>query len=179
MGQRSSIDKLPDETKVALDQRLMAGVYTLDELCEWLEEAGCEISRSALHRHKSKLDNVAEKMREAQTMADALVNELGPSIKGGQHFRMLSQILQTLAFRTMTASMEDDADFDAKDIHFIARSLKDLVSAQTLEDSRIRKIQSEEREAAAVRVKSAATSQGLSDDTVKAIERAVLGVELG
>tara|TARA_B100000678_G_scaffold258309_1_gene237788 strand:- start:2877 stop:3410 length:534 start_codon:yes stop_codon:yes gene_type:complete len=175
---RSSIDKIAPEIRQQLETKLLEGAMTLDQMVDWLETNGFEISRSALGRHKQKLDKIGAKMRESQQMAEALVQELGPSIANGHQFRMLTQILQTIVFQHMSGSLEEGDGMDPKDIHFLGRALKDLVSATTLEDDRVRKIETETRKEAAERAKTAATSEGLSADTVAAIEKAVLGIEL-
>lgn len=176
MARQSSIDKLPDDVRKRINFLLAEGGMTLDELTDWLDERGHDVSRSALGRHKKKIEDVAKEVRRSQMMAEALVQEVGPGIKDGEQFRMLTQMFQTIVFKEMTDSIEDG--MEPKDLHFLARALKDSVSASRVQDEREAKIREEERAAAADRVKDAVQGKGLTAETVKAIEHAVLGVEV-
>lgn len=182
MPRQSTIERLPEAILDPLNKWMMKGGRTLDELVDWLDDEGFEISRSALGRHKLKIDEIGKTMRESQMMATALVEELGPSIRDGQQFKALTQMLSTVAFRGMMGSMgrsDDDggADFDALEFGRVAKGLKDLVSAQRMEADRVFAIQDRERKAAMDRVEGAASQEGWSSDTISAIRRHVLGTD--
>lgn len=183
MARKSSIDLLPAETVADLKARMLSGKFTLDDLTDWLNEQGFEISRSAVGRYSMRVEEIGVHMRESQQMAEALAAQVGPSFKDGTQHRMLVDILSTLAFRVMTHAVAGDKETgqgggaSAQDLHFMARTLKDIASASKITDERERAIARIAREEAAERVEEAARASGLSADVVSSIKFAVLGVE--
>lgn len=176
MPRRSTIDTfVSEEDRAALEQMMLAGKFTIDELHEWLLERDYEISRSAVGRHSKKVEEIGVHMREAQQMAEALAAEVGPAFRDGETNRMLTQILSSLAFRSMTSAMKDGEDPDARDLSHLAKALKDIAGASKITDERERAIRVAEREAAAERVGEAVKGLGLTEETIRGIRQKALG----
>ncbi|MEL6694501.1 MAG: phage protein Gp27 family protein [Pseudomonadota bacterium] len=179
MPRRSTIDLFVSEQhRSELEQLMLSGKFTIDELHEWLLERDYEISRSAVGRHSKKVEEIGVHMREAQQMAEALAAEVGPAFRDGETNRMLTQILSSLAFRSMTSAMKDGEDPDARDLSHLAKALKDIAGASKITDERERAIIAAEREKMAGRVGETAKAEGWSKATIRAIEEKVLGVAL-
>lgn len=181
MPRKSSIDLLPAETVADLKARMLSGKFTLDDLTDWLNDQDFEISRSAVGRYSQRVEEIGVHMRESQQMAEALALQVGPAFKDGTQHRMLVDILSTLAFRVMTTAVAGDPDSgeggpaSAQDLHFMARTLKDIASASKITDERERSIAAAARAEAAERVEAQAGQQGWSAETVAVIRHAVLG----
>lgn len=177
MPRRSTVEALPKDDLDALNRQLQDGKVTLDELIEWLEERGHEISRSALGRHKKKIDEVGEHLRRSRQMTEALVKEVGPQVADGAQGKLLVEILQTLTFDLLSSSLDGEEKFDPENLMFLGRMMKDMASAQKIDADRVSKIEEAALKKAAARAGEAAKGKGLTGDTVKAIRESVLGVK--
>lgn len=175
MGRKSSIDLLPPDARADLDRRLADGRLTLDELVAFLSDQGFEISRSAVGRYAQRFTQAAERLKRSREMADALVAEIGPAAAEGKTGRLLAETLQSIAFNQLI-DLDDGEDLDAKDLHFLARAIKDLAGAQSLEAARELAIRKETAKAAAEAVTKAGKAQGLSKDTIASFRSEILGV---
>ncbi|TCS62574.1 phage protein Gp27 family protein [Varunaivibrio sulfuroxidans] len=186
MGQKSTIQTgLEDDDRKALDGLIVSGKMTLMGLLEWLGERGYDISRSALHRHVKKVEKMGAKLRQSRAMTEALVKDLGPDITEGKQGRLLVEVLRSLVFDHLSASMEsmdDDGGLDTKDLSFLSKALKDLAGANKIDLDREMKIREDaEKKAkadAAARVKAVlkeTTKQGITKETRAAIIDGILG----
>ncbi len=181
MGRHSSIERLPDDVLERLNFMFREGGFTLDDLKGWLDERGHDVSRSALGRHKMKLDKVGEHLRRSREMAEALAGQVGPAIEDGQQSKLLIEILQTISFEVMTNQLGESGEdgegggFDPQSLMFLGRMIKDLVSSQKIEAERVSKIKAEAKKEAAEAVDEAAQAEGLDKETIAKIRKHVLG----
>jgi len=177
MTRRGFASKLPPELRQELDRMIVEGSCTVDDLWEYLKEQGVEVGRSSVHRHMQSVEEVAAEMRKAREVASALARELGPETAEGTIGQALIEVVQNVAFRAVLPQLSGGGEvLTPEDLHFLARSVKDLASAQKTDADRILRIRQETAKTAAAAAEKVAKAQGLSADTVKAITHAVLGV---
>jgi len=81
MGQKSSIDRLPENLRTKLIELLQNPAVTQKEIVELINaEAGENVvSRSSVNRYKLRMDKFAAKTREAREVADAYIEKYATS----------------------------------------------------------------------------------------------------
>ncbi len=175
MGRKSTVLRLPPETRKRLDRALMDGHMTLDELHAFISshcKEGEAPSRAAIWRYSNNFKDVARAMRENREMARMLAQELGPESVEGDQGRQLIEMLRGLINRVvMMQTADPSAKVDLGEIQKTARSLRDLSQAMRLEQDFAAKIRSSARlemqEQIRTRIKelgSAAELKELSDE---------------
>lgn len=181
MGQRSTVARLPKDAQAKLRAMYDASM-TLDEIHESLVDYLREIdgawsppSRSAIHRHRQDYEATAAKMREAREMASAIATELKdiPDDRTGQ---MLIDLLRTITFKVLRGGVEsDEGGVDGKELHFLARALKDMASAGAIGTKQAADIRKLAREEAASAVEEIGKARGLDAETLAAFYQAAKG----
>ncbi|MCQ4861149.1 DUF3486 family protein [Desulfovibrio desulfuricans] len=185
MPRKSSVTRLSPDLRRQIDKALTDGRMTLDELHEFVSgkcaAAGADApSRTALWRYSTNFSAAAQVMRENRDMARALAQELGAESVEGEQGRLLVEMLRGLVYRTMQERMtEPDAKFDPAEVDKIARSLKNLSQAMSLEADFAKRIREEERKKTLdeARDKLDAAAAGGLDPAVAQEARRVLGFE--
>lgn len=76
MGGVSSIVRLPPEIRDLIGDLLRRG-RTLDEIKAALEGLDVDVSRSALGRHRKKLNEAVERIRRSKAISEAIVGAMG------------------------------------------------------------------------------------------------------
>ena len=180
MGRKNKILTLPDEVIAEINQMLGSGRYRLDDVMAHLRKLGHdEISRSGLHRHSKSVKEIAAAMRRSRHVAEALSKELGPSVEDGSASRRVIEMLQGVMLDMVTNVMLDvDEKIDPKEFMQLGAALKNMMVAQKLDVDRIEKIREQEAVEASKRAVGEAKSQGLDRKAIRAIERAVAGIEI-
>lgn len=190
MPRKSSVTAmLPPADLRDLNAMIGSGKHTLDDLVGWLSEHGYAISRSALHRHGRKVQEVAERMRQSREVTDAVMMELGDSAAQGKQGRLLVEMARTLVFDLLMKLQADDgadAKIDTKDVAFLGKGLADLGRALRLDQDFEMKVRDEAFKAAkaeaAKKLKTAETEateageKGLTADRVAKLRREILGM---
>lgn len=99
----STIDKLPQEVREALDEWLRDGTITQTEAARRanarLEEMGSpqRVSRRAVSRYDLRMRRAGEKLRQSRQVAEAWIARFG-SAPGGRLGHLVIEMLRTLAF---------------------------------------------------------------------------------
>jgi hypothetical protein len=176
MPRRSSIEQLEPRIREAVDQAVRGGA-TIDEIVARIGALGGDVSRSAAGRYVRRARLQLERYREAQEVARMWVGRLEEEPQGDVG-RLLSEMLRTVAFRTL-ADMDDDGGdaADASQIMLLARAIKDLASADKTAADRELRIRKEIATKAAEAAVKTAADKGLGAETIAAIRAAVLGVQ--
>ncbi len=190
MPSRSKIDRLPDALKTWLRAELNARGYSdydgvTAALNERMAEAGLDlvISRTGLGRWSQAQKKYADIQREADGWAQSFLSEEGVDAEAHRH-RVLFSMLSHHAFLTMANGLtegdeKEELDFDARDLHFLGRMLKDLMTSsgirEAIGEKERRRLAEAERKAGADRAVSAARGAGLSPEVAAAIRAAVEG----
>lgn len=179
MAGRSSIDKLPQELRDAVQRALKEG-HTIDEIVAMLSEEGADVSRSAVGRYTQNYREMAARQRDLSSVAASFASEFGGADNAQQ--KLLIQMFTSVMTQAVLpmASGDEDASIDPKDLHFLARSIKDVVSAAKTDTDREAKIRDEERkrvrEEAAASAEKAAKGAGATPETIEAIKREIMGL---
>jgi len=178
MAQKSTIQQLPEDIKLELDKLIKDGRYTIDQLVEYLQDQGAPVSRSAVGRHKKKMDRALERLRQSGEVTKVLVKELGDKTEGEMSSAM-REILRSMVFDFM---MEGEK-VEPKQFMFIAKTLKDIEQTAQISTKREREVREEMKQIARDQAQEAAkevdkiTKQaGLSGEFADEIRRQILGV---
>jgi hypothetical protein len=154
------IDRLPAELhgwlKDELRRRGFGGYEDLaDALNLRLEAEGLDlrIRKSAIHAYGQEYESFIRYQDEASSWAAGWMNEQGMGDEARRH-GVLFQMLTTLAFKAMQSRMEDAAEIDPKELHFLGRMLKDVMASSGLREAMLK----EERKAQTARLEEAVKS---------------------
>lgn len=179
MGQRSSIDRLDPTIRAEVDAAIKRG-STIDVIVAKLRELGADVSRSAVGRYSKQYAALAARQRDMSAVANAFASEFGTAddLQG----RLMIQLVTSLITRTaMAASENEEPEFDFKELHFLARAVKDAASAAKTDTDREARIRDEaakeEKRKAAERAESSARSAGASPETIHKVRAAILGLD--
>lgn len=179
MGRKSSIHQLPKDIKVDLDKLIEKGSATIDEMMQYLESQGADVSRSSVGRYKKNIDKTLEKIRQSREIAEVLTKELGDSTES-EMSGAIREILRSLVFDFMTTNDKTPSD---KQLANIARAMKDLEHSAHISQDRESKIRKEIREEmerkaeeAASNVEDIVKDKGLSKGAINDIRKHILGI---
>lgn len=184
------VDLLPAELRDWLREELARrgfGDYEAlaDALNTKLALAGSELtlSKSAIHRFGSEYQEFVKLQEEAGDWVEGFVREVGMEGEAERH-SALFQMLTALAFKSMKSAMASDAP-DPKDLHFLGKMLKDVMSSSGMrqklladEAKRIREEAATEAARAAAKAAGAGRSTEQPDpDALLAEIRHAMGLE--
>lgn len=132
-GNRSAVEmELSVEDRGEFDRLLGTGRLTLDGLVLWLAGKGYEISRSSVHRYKSRYDQWAARIRRSREATQVLAAELGDAAVQGQHGRRLVEMARILVDDFMS-TLPEDRQLDAKEIALLGKGMAELARAARLD----------------------------------------------
>lgn len=179
MGGKSSIDKLPPQIREEIDAAIKRGT-TIDEIVWMLKGLGANVSRSAVGRYSKQYADLAARQRDMSSIAKAFAGEFGQA--DDMQGRLLIQLVTTIATRmVMPIAAGEEVEADGKELHYLARALKDITSASKTDVDREAKIRAEAEKVAkrqaAEDAAGAAKSAGASEETIKRVRAAILGIE--
>ena len=178
VGRRSSIDRLPPPLRDAVQAALKQGL-TIDEIVDMLSEEGAEVSRSAVGRYTKNYREMAERQRDMSSVAKAFASEFGDADNSQQKL-LIQMFTSVMTQAVLPLASGEDPEIDPRDMHFLARSIKDIASAAKTDTDREAKIRDEERKTAraeAAKVaEQAARGAGATPETIDAIKRELLGI---
>ena len=189
MSARSAVKRLPPEVRKVLEDWLkefLAGDLTLDQVMARLDgqlamlglDPAVAPSRSSIHRHAKGFQAVVERIQRSRELTELLAQQLGPEVADGRGVQVMVQAVQSLTY-DLIGSIEDGKPVDPKTIHDLAKAAHHLAAAQKTDADRALKIELEARRKAAAAGGKEARAQGLTEDKVRAIEKAILGVDRG
>lgn len=183
---RSKVEKLPEGARRSLEEWLaefLAGRLSLDQVMERLETLlafnGLQAeapSRSAVGRYAQRFSKVAERLKRAQQFRETLAAEIGPQMADGQGVKVLVGAFESLCY-DMLAKLEDDQPLDPKSLHDFAKAIHHAASAIKVNADREMKVEEVARKKAAAAGAKEARAMGLTEDKVRQIEKAILGVD--
>lgn len=178
MSQRSSIDRLDPSIRTEVDAALKRGA-TIDEIVWMLKGLGQDVSRSAVGRYSKRYADLAARQRDLSSIAQAFAGEFGDA--EDRQGRLLIQLVTSLATRAiMPIAAGDKVELDGKDLHFLARAVKDITSASKTDVDREAKIREEAfktaRRQAAEAAETGAREAGASDEVIEKVKRRILGL---
>lgn len=180
MAGRSTIDQLPPVIRQEVDAAIKRGA-TIDEIVAQLRDMGADhISRSAVGRYSKQFRDLADQQRQISSVAQAFGKEFGHAddLQG----RFMIQLLNSVITRAvLPIASGEEIEIDGKELHYLARAVKDVASAAKTDVDREAKIRDETkkraREEAAAAAESAGRTAGASEETIEAIKRKILGID--
>jgi hypothetical protein len=180
---KSTISRLPAEQREYIERLLRDGRMTLDEMIADLrnhfpDEPAAEISRSALNRYDNQFAEMTARMREIQTMADAVVGEMGEGI-GEKSGELLSQAIITLATNAaLQAHGQDDVPIET--IRKLSVAAKNAMDSRRVDLTVRRAIREEARAQLlaeqAAKLDKVVKTGGLSEDAAADMRKKILGI---
>lgn len=188
MGRKSTIAKLPDAVKDALNAYLRDTTLTQAEAAErtnaLLEAMGLDyrISTSAVNRYSQRMEEVGERLRQSREVADMWIAKLGNQPQG-KLGALTNEIVRTLAFEV--SLLVQDSGIDADNAPEVVKMIRDLAIAQerlekaaTENEKRTVEIRKQAAAEAAEAMEKTAKSAGLKAETVRLIKSEILGIAL-
>ena len=175
-GGRSSVDRLPDTLREAVDQAIADGA-TIDEITARIRADGEQCSRSAVGRYTKNVRDLIRQQQETDRTIKAWVQELGER-PGGDTGLFLIETLRTMVLATMAALSGRGEPASLQDLSRLSLILKRIESTEKLRRDRERAAEKEKaaaEKAAATDAGQAKRQGGLSPETVAAIREAVEG----
>lgn len=180
------VDLLPQEFRDWLRQAISEAGFgryeaIADELNFKLEEAGMElrIQKSAIHAFGQEHEQFVRLQEEATAWTKTWLTEAGLETEAETH-KVLFQMINALAFKVMKSMLDADREVDPKDLHFIGKMLKDVMSSAGIREKivadAVDRARREERERVAGEVEEIVTVAGLTAETAASVRRQVLGV---
>jgi hypothetical protein len=175
MGRKSTIKKLDPRIREAVDAAIRDGRATIDELVELIERHGGEASRSAVGRYVKNTKAQMEKFRQAKEIAKVWVGKIDED-PDGDVGRLISEMLRTVAFQTISNFDDSEEGASAGELMFIAKAIKELAQADKLSADREINIRREFAKKAAEAIENSEAVSGMTRKTVDAIKREILGL---
>lgn len=179
--QQSSIDRLPEDIRVKLQDLLRDPRVTQLEatarINAVLEADGHpeRVTKSSVNRYAVRMAEVGAKLRETREVAKMWIGELGAEPQG-EVGKLLNEMVRTLAFKAaMRASEADDDDpIDPKLLKSLAISVYRLEKAAAENLAMEEKIRKKTMAQAADAVEKAAKKQGAGAATIDALRSAIM-----
>ena len=171
MPKRSSISTLPEKVQKELNTKLVkSGFSDYDSLAGWLQEAGFEISRSAIGRHGQAFKERLESIRKSTEMAKLLASEVGDD--DGAMTDAMVRLLQDKLFNLI---LELETDPKKINVTTLTRSVADLVRASVNQKKWMQEMKTKIR-TAADEVTKMARSKGITAEGAEEIKNKILGI---
>jgi hypothetical protein len=187
MGRQSTIDRLPAETREALNAWLRDPAITQEQATErlngLLDEIGqpeLKVTRHAVNRYDMRMRQVGERLRQSRAVAEMWIAKLGAQPQG-QLGHLVNEMLRTMAFE-LTLKLQE-GELTEESMPAVIDQLKQLsLSVMRLERAasenvkREAEIREQARREAADAAEKVARQGGLSTESVQELRRAILGV---
>lgn len=185
MGQKSSIDRLPENLRTKLIELLQNPAVTQKEIVELINaEAGENVvSKSSVNRYKLRMDKFAAKTREAREVADAYIEKYGTENRN-KLGKVANEYIRLMVFDLIT-ELEDLKDNGgevkpedlSEIIYKVSRAIKELEQADKLNAQREAEIKSEAMKEAAEKVETVCKQKGVSKESMDMILREVFNIQ--
>ncbi|HCC37023.1 MAG TPA: hypothetical protein DEQ14_05120 [Treponema sp.] len=183
MGQKSAVDRLPENLRIKLLEMLTNPAITQAEIVDAINAEAGEtlLSRSSMNRYAQRMKRFAEKNRQAKEIADAYIDKYGNDnrVKLG---KVVNEQIRLAVFDLIGEIEEIQADPEIKKteiadmLYKLSRGLKELEAAEKLNAERAESIRKAALAEAADAVEQAAKSNGLTAETIEKIKSQILGL---
>jgi hypothetical protein len=183
MGQKSAVDRLPENLRIKLMEMLHNPAVTQAEIVDAINAEAGEplISRSSVNRYAQRMKRFAEKNRQAKEIADAYIDKYGTDnrVKLG---KVVNEQIRLAVFDLIGEIEEIREDPDIKTpqiadmLYKLSRGLKELEAAEKLNAERTESIRKAALAEAAEIVEKEAKSAGIDNAALDIIKRKILGM---
>lgn len=175
MGRKSSIAKLDPAVREAVDRAVREGRLTNAEIVAMIDSHGAQVSESAVTRYVRSAREQMGRFRQAQEIAKVWVGKLEDDPQGDVG-RLLTEMLRTVAFQTIGQMGDSEEAAGPADIMFLAKALKELVSADKIAVDKDLRVRKEFAKALEQKVdEQAAAGKPVTAEAFKALVREVYG----
>lgn len=141
MAPKSSMKTLAPAIQGAVIKALETGA-TIDDIVEQLAALGVRRSRSAVGRYAKSYADLAARQRDMRSVAEAFASDFGGA--DNAEGKLLVQVLTSVGARmVLPLAGDDEPEIDPKDFHFLAKSVKELLSAAKIDADRDAKVRAE------------------------------------
>jgi len=183
MGQKSSIDRLPEDIRERFYELLRDPRVTQLEATRRINEILAEdgsperLSKSAVNRYAQRMEEVGAKLRETREVAKMWIGKLG-SEPQGEVGKLLNEMVRTLAFKAAMRAHEepDDVPIDPKMLKSLAISVYRLERAATENAKLEEKARKRALEEAASKIEEVGARNQLAPETIRQIREDVYGL---
>lgn len=185
MGQKSSIDRLPDNLRAKLIELLHNPAVTQKEVVDTINaEAGeTVVSKSSVNRYKLRMDRFVAKTREAREVADAYIEKYGTENRN-KLGKVVNEYIKLMVF-DLTTELEELKDSggeikpeDFADIIYkVSRAIKELEQAEKLNAQREAEIKANAFKEAAEKTETVCKQKGVTKETMDMILSEVFGIQ--
>jgi hypothetical protein len=183
MGQKSAVDRLPENLRNKLLEMLRNPAVTQAEIADAInEEAGEKlVSTSSVNRYARRMQRFSEKNRQAKEVADAYIEKFGAEDRN-KLGKVVNEQIRLAAFDLMSEieEIKQSDEFNALGIteilYKVSRALKELEQAEKLNAERSVTIRKATLAEAAEIVEQNAKTGGLTSETVEKIKKQILGL---
>ncbi len=180
MGRQSTVDRLPEDIRQALNELLrnpavsqLEAARRVNDMLEADDEA-TRISKSAVNRYAMKMDKIGAKLRQSREVADMWIAKLG-SQPQGQVGHLLNEVVRNLAFDTAIALSDEEEPVPPKLIKELSIAIEKLEKAASENEKRAAEIRKQAREEAAKELTEELKNDGISEQVENSIKRILLG----
>lgn len=180
MGRKSSVSRMEPAARKLLEKLLREDRHTGDEIRELVlaQFPDTKVSRSGIYRYKAGFDEMVCRMREIETAAGALVDELGEGV-GDKAGALLAQAVTTLATNA-ALNAHGSEKVSIKEVSELARAARAAMQARTMSIKEREAIEAAARrkllEEQQANLQKIAKSQGMSQEQLDFWIKDFLGV---
>lgn len=177
MAQLSSIEALPQEFFDEVNRALKTPGMTIERVVAHMATLGVDLSKSAVGRHKQKIDVVAEQLRKSRVIAEALGREFGE--KPDDKIADLNiELLHDQLMKFLTKVEDGElVSLTTKEMREMADAMYRLSAARKSDADRMVKVRLEiAKQASKIVDEETKKEPGMSAETVGNIKRKILGL---
>lgn len=181
-GRRSSIDLLPEDIRIKLNEALRDRRLTQRQILKsingLLEERGENLlTKSSVNRYSMQIEEKGAMMRQAREAADALVGGLSEQ-KGTDLGRAVTELIKTFTFDIMMKGQDGEgAPIDVDTLNTLALITQRIERASKISLDRESQMRQQILEEAAETVEETAIQSGMNEEQAQLWREKVLGIK--
>ena len=184
MGQKSAVDRLPEDLRKRLIELLNRPDVTQLEIVDAINAEAGEplISKSSLNRYAQRMKKFAEKNRQAREVAEAYLEKYGSDTRN-KLGKVVNEQIRLVAFdliselEELKESEEVSPKLMTEVIFKVSRGLKELEQAEKLNAEREDEIRKTVLAEAAAKLEQVGKKKGISQEAMKAIYTEVFKIQ--
>ena len=181
-GRQSSIDLLPEDIRIKLNEALRDRRLTQKQILAsingMLEERGKKLlTKSSVNRYSMQIEEKGSMMRQAREAADALVGGLSEQ-KGTDLGRAVTELIKTMTFDIMMKGQDGEGSaIDVDTLNTLALITQRIERASKISLERESQMRQQILEEAAESVEEMAIQNGASIEDAQLWRGKILGVK--
>ena len=172
MPSRSKIKELDTRLIKQINKLLFDGKLKLDDIKDFIKNSklnkqGVEVSRSSLGRYKKKQEELTKDFQQLDEFMIAVGSDIGFDKESELH-KLIYKILS----KSILDNSLSDEPLDAKQVMFLAKALKDLMSSTKDREKLRAEIEKEVRDKVKLETIARAENLGLTGNSMELIREA-------